>query len=387
MDAEDAFLTLAYEFPELHLSTPSDLVPRSHCSKARTALQIPSARTVRSLRHLAKRCDRSVEDVTHVLESAGITVLDGERIARDRLRHAERALGLEDLKPPLVPAVEADQPATIATRGDYFEMPVIGKRVAMAYLDSSDVEAIFWTLVKDFAASSDPLAPAGLRDPSLLDMAVSRPQFGSGEQDKYPSIEMASAALLHSLVMNHPFINGNKRTGLVAMLVFMRNNRFILNMSQDELYVLVKRLASHTLTRETGRPDTADREVAIIAQALQGKITAVSNRDQDLPFSKLRPLLAVHNCAIVVLPGGSVRIERPRPAGRIGFFTGRKLRTTLSYHGEGRTVPRKTIRQLRKDLHLDEENGVESSTFYAAKPSVDEFIAKYRLILTRLARE
>src|SRR5258708_1626270 len=67
-------------------------------------------------------------------------------------------------------------------------------------------------LVRDFAESGDPIDPPGIRDRGeLLESALSRPQTSIGTTLKYPTIEMAAAALLHALVHNHPFHNGNKR--------------------------------------------------------------------------------------------------------------------------------------------------------------------------------
>jgi len=77
--------------------------------------------------------------------------------------------------------------------------------------------------------------PAGLRDRGALEAAVARSQMTFGGEDLYPDIEAKAAALLHSLVMNHPFVDGNKRTGAVVAELFMRLNGVILAASDDEL--------------------------------------------------------------------------------------------------------------------------------------------------------
>jgi len=64
----------------------------------------------------------------------------------------------------------------------------------------------------------------GLRDRWALEAAVGRPQMTFGGEDLYPDVAAKAAALLHSLVLNHPFIEGNKRVGAHAAVVFLLAN-------------------------------------------------------------------------------------------------------------------------------------------------------------------
>ena len=59
-----------------------------------------------------------------------------------------------------------------------------------------------------------------LADFGLLESAVLRPQTTIGGLDAYPSIHEKAAALMHSLIRNHPFVDGNKRTAVVATFTF-----------------------------------------------------------------------------------------------------------------------------------------------------------------------
>src|SRR3990167_671827 len=65
---------------------------------------------------------------------------------------------------------------------------------------------------------------ASVRDFSLLHSAVERPKATYGGVDLYPSIFIKAAALLHSLCMNHPFTDGNKRTSWVSTKRFFKIN-------------------------------------------------------------------------------------------------------------------------------------------------------------------
>jgi death-on-curing protein len=64
----------------------------------------------------------------------------------------------------------------------------------------------------------------GLRDRGALESAVARPQMTFGGEDLYPEIEDKAAALMHSLVMNHPFVDGNKRVGAHACVLLLMAN-------------------------------------------------------------------------------------------------------------------------------------------------------------------
>ena len=65
---------------------------------------------------------------------------------------------------------------------------------------------------------------AGLLHPRLLGAAIGRAQSGWEEAEFYPSLFAKAAALLESLIRNHPFVDGNKRTGLMAASALLELN-------------------------------------------------------------------------------------------------------------------------------------------------------------------
>ena len=68
-------------------------------------------------------------------------------------------------------------------------------------------------------------APA-LRDLGMLESAVMRPQASAFGEDAYPTLMEKAGALMHSLVLNHPFVDGNKRTATIALVDFLEINGF-----------------------------------------------------------------------------------------------------------------------------------------------------------------
>ena len=84
---------------------------------------------------------------------------------------------------------------------------------------------------------------AGIRDLTLLESAVAAPQAGFSNQYLHSDLfEMAGAYLFH-IVQNHPFVDGNKRTGAAAALVFLKLNCIDFSISNPALVRLVLDLA------------------------------------------------------------------------------------------------------------------------------------------------
>ena len=257
-------------------------------------------------------------------------------------------------------------------------------------LSVEHVGAIHDALVSDFSGGIDPIVPAGVKNQHLLASAVSRPFTSNADIAKYPTIEMGAAALLHAIVHNHPFHNGNKRTALVAMLVFLDENGLALTCEEDELFKLVLQLAQHALASGP-RYELPDREVLAIAKWLRARVRWIEKGDRHITWRRLRPILIVQGCACD--EGGSGnrfeitrRVIRHR-AGILGRDKTVTLRSSVTNVSDGREIDRNVLKTIRKELELDEENGIDTAAFYDdAAVSPSEFIKKYHKTLRRLAR-
>ena len=96
----------------------------------------------------------------------------------------------------------------------------------------------------------------GVRDLGLLESAVARPRATFDGKELYLDLFLKAAALMDSLVNNHPFVDGNKRTGVTAAGLFLRINGWRLNASPEDLEACTLRVA------------TGDMEVANLADWL-----------------------------------------------------------------------------------------------------------------------
>ena len=88
---------------------------------------------------------------------------------------------------------------------------------------------------------------SSLRDEGMLDSALNAPFQTFGGEDVYPSLQQKAARLCFGLVKNHPFVDGNKRIGAHAMLVFLALNGIELEYTQTELSNVILQLAEGTL--------------------------------------------------------------------------------------------------------------------------------------------
>lgn len=84
----------------------------------------------------------------------------------------------------------------------------------------------------------------GVLNLDVLESALAQPRMTFGGKDLYPSLADKAAALGYSLIQNHPFLDGNKRTGHAAMEVFLFLNGFEIQASVDEQERIVLQVAS-----------------------------------------------------------------------------------------------------------------------------------------------
>ena len=90
----------------------------------------------------------------------------------------------------------------------------------------------------------------GLRDWGLLESALASPKQTMFGEELYPDIYNKTAILLFSLVKNHAFVDGNKRTGTVIMARFLHMNGYRLTADNVSLYQFVIQIATSELDKE-----------------------------------------------------------------------------------------------------------------------------------------
>ena|SRR5579864_6827641 len=89
----------------------------------------------------------------------------------------------------------------------------------------------------------------GLRDLGYLESALHQSRQTFGGEDLYPSLHEKASALGYALIMNHPFVDGNKRIGLAAIEFFLELNGFSLAADEDDEADTILNVAKGDLSR------------------------------------------------------------------------------------------------------------------------------------------
>jgi death-on-curing protein len=114
----------------------------------------------------------------------------------------------------------------------------------MRYLTVGEVLGIYNGVIKQSGGG------VGIRDLGALESAVAQPRMTFDDKELYPTLVEKASALGFSLIQNHPFIDGNKRTGHAAMETFLILNGFEISASVDEQVETILGVASGRVSRE-----------------------------------------------------------------------------------------------------------------------------------------
>lgn len=87
--------------------------------------------------------------------------------------------------------------------------------------------------IRDFGGAE------GIRDEGLMESAIARPYQTFGGEDLYPTFFEKAAAIAESIIINHPFVDGNKRTGFLAMLALLEQDNIMITAGNNEIYAFV----------------------------------------------------------------------------------------------------------------------------------------------------
>lgn len=109
---------------------------------------------------------------------------------------------------------------------------------AIQYLSVEQALAAHAELIKRYGGSQ------GIRDRGLLESAVFRPQASAFGRDAYPTLFEKCAVLGYSLIQNHPFVDGNKRTGFATMHLMLLINGYDLTSTAKEEVAMTEDIAS-----------------------------------------------------------------------------------------------------------------------------------------------
>lgn len=220
---------------------------------------------------------------------------------------------------------------------------------------------------QDAFGSTEPLHP------NKLASAVFRQETSGGGVFKYNTISEVGATLFYGIAMSHSFENGNKRTALVSLLVFLDKNKTLLvDTGEDDLYELARSVAAHEIAVDG--PRNAESEVDAISSWLRVRTRDRILGDNAMDFKELKSILEGLGCSFERPDNNFVKI-------RHGIYM-----VKTGYPRANFEIAVNEVKRIRRALHLDEVNGVDSAGFYALDSKVDEIVNVYRNLMKRLSQ-
>lgn len=235
------------------------------------------------------------------------------------------------------------------------------------------VEEAHYGVVAMFENEEDPVSPAGVKFPDMLESACMRPHTGAGDQEKYKTFYRKAAALFHSLTKNHPFHNGNKRTAVVALLTALhRNNRRLgQDVTDDVLYDFAVDVTADEFPTK-GQKSSPDEAVDAISSWLKEKSIPLVSAPPGMKVSEFISKCKQAGVKYKEVKGGRHCLQNA--GGSITF-----KQSTKRIDGP---IVKEYIRRLR----LHELEGVGMDEFKDGTIGEREQIYRYMATLKRLAK-
>jgi death-on-curing protein len=133
----------------------------------------------------------------------------------------------------------------------------------MQYLTEKDIITLNVYVINKYS----PNEQIGVKEPNALNMLVNAPKQCVFGEEQYPTLELKAANLVRNLVQKHVFYNGNKRTALMTLVVFLKMNGYQFNASNEEVADYMVKIA------------TDDLQEADIKQWIKKYITLMNEKD------------------------------------------------------------------------------------------------------------
>ncbi|QCC85782.1 type II toxin-antitoxin system death-on-curing family toxin [Desulfovibrio desulfuricans] len=219
-------------------------------------------------------------------------------------------------------------------------------------MNVEEVKNIHFFLADHYASTDDPISPPGVKDHGLLESACARPNMTACQKEMFETQFDKAAALFHSIISNHCFHNGNKRTALLSTLYFLSlNNYWVEGCSDDELFEFTRKTAAHEIC------PNRDDEISCISKWFSEHSRKVVKGDKNLKFNDLKEVLAQFDFELID-DGFTCSIKKD----------GEEVEKIIKRGKQGHNdYDPAYIAGLRKKLDLTPEKGIDSARFYGQR--------------------
>lgn len=239
-------------------------------------------------------------------------------------------------------------------------------------MDINQIKHIHEYLEQYFRDTSDPVSPPGIKNDSLLESAVQRPFMSVGGEDAYVGVFNKAAALFHSVINNHCFHNGNKRTALLSALAYLGEEGWWVTVPTDqEMFEFTRQAAAHEIC--ANRED----ELEYISEWFRANSRRRTLQEQQLKLGQLRDILSGFGYEVSECSGRTLDVHRD----------GEFVLSILQKGSKGKEdYDKQYIKALRKKLKLTPAYGVDSFSFYGER-GLEVKLGEYMRLRHKVMRE
>jgi death-on-curing protein len=249
----------------------------------------------------------------------------------------------------------------------------------------------------------------GIKDQLLLQSALDRQLTGVPHALKYDTAFTNAATLAFGLCANHPYLDGNKRTALIATLAHLDKNGIMPSGFTHKVMADVMENVADRRVPLTAPPTSAEvrkpRHHGKVEESVRADDTQViealskflecnshqrsKDRAQNLRYGMLRKIIERHGFMLRGPNSNTMEIMKPKPASLLQKMIGRHREslthvTSVGWPGDSKSVRPGALSLLREKLRMREEDGFDDLAFYSIEEAVDPLINEYRGVLRRL---
>lgn len=250
-------------------------------------------------------------------------------------------------------------------------------------------------LISDYFLDEGEEVVYGVKNYDLLSSAVHRQVTSYGGIDKWTTDYQRMATLLYGLVKNHAFHDGNKRTALLVLLLYMDRKKLQLRENKHKLETLVVRIAANTMD-EYGSyhkyQNGEDPEILVIADLLKHYTRRVNKRYYPITYAEFNQKLNRFNVKLDNPKGNYIDVlqYQAKESQFFGLIKGKSEYVKIfdiGFPGWKRQINLKALKETLKIAHLTAEDGIDSDVFYHGEEPMYTLINEYRGPLARLKDE
>lgn len=248
-------------------------------------------------------------------------------------------------------------------------------------------------IISDYFISEGEAVFFGVKNFNLLSSAVARQNVEFGGIHKWEDCYHKMATLLFGITKNHAFEDGNKRTALLSLLLYIDKEELQLIYKQQVLEDLVIRIAANELSiydrYNKYYAGKEDAEINFIADQIKKYTRKTNKRIYTITYEEFNRRLKKFDVWLDNPKGNCINVYRKKEVRKLLIIKKMKEERILQigFPGWKRQVNPKAIRSVLSEASLTAENGVDSDVFFRDAEPAYELIKEYRSPLIRLKDE